>query len=119
MKKKIAISFLGFLSASVVFSANVFAGFLDIKGHWAESTILWAENKEIAGGYPDGSFKPYRSVTEAEFLSLLIRAYNPKGRIKMDVKYHWSDGDYAYVMKKNYPTEGLTYIPKRDRAISR
>lgn len=44
----------------------------DIVGHWAESAIKKAIKEEIVSGYPDGSFKPNRSLTRAEFSLMLI-----------------------------------------------
>lgn len=119
MNKKIITGLFILVVAVTTFAANVFASFSDIKGHWAETTIKWAESKGIAGGYPDGTFKPNRSVSEAEFLALLIRAYDPSDIIEIKNKVHWADNEYAYAMKKNYPTEGLTFIPKRNIPISR
>ncbi|WP_374724094.1 S-layer homology domain-containing protein [Calidifontibacillus erzurumensis] len=118
-KKKMVFSLTSVIAATLLFATSVFAGFSDIKGHWAESIILWAEKNKIAGGYPDGTFKPDRSVTEAEFLALLIRAYDPDDRIHLKSKIHWADDEYAYALKKNYPTEGLTNIPKRNLPIDR
>lgn len=51
------------------------AGFSDVQGHWAETQIKqWAE-KGLAGGYPDGTFKPDKEVTRAEFVALTNRAF--------------------------------------------
>ncbi|GAA0136211.1 hypothetical protein YSY43_30520 [Paenibacillus sp. YSY-4.3] len=43
--------------------------------HWAYEKIMWSKDQGIASGYPDGSFKPSKSVTEAEFLVMLLRTY--------------------------------------------
>lgn len=48
--------------------------FLDIAGHWAESAIISAVDMKLIGGYPDGSFKPNKSVTRAEFTVMLMNA---------------------------------------------
>lgn len=49
--------------------------FTDTAGHWGAETIQWAVTKGIVDGYADGTFKPDRLVTEAEFLAMLLRAY--------------------------------------------
>ncbi|WP_019637810.1 CAP domain-containing protein [Paenibacillus fonticola] len=50
--------------------------FTDVPGsHWAYEKIMWSKDQGIASGYPDGSFKPSKSVTEAEFLVMLLRTY--------------------------------------------
>ncbi|KUP24937.1 polysaccharide lyase family 8 super-sandwich domain-containing protein [Paenibacillus sp. DMB5] len=46
----------------------------DIGGHWAEANILEAAQKGIITGYPDGSFRPDRTVTRAEFAVMLAKA---------------------------------------------
>ncbi|MCC3371969.1 polysaccharide lyase family 8 super-sandwich domain-containing protein [Cohnella sp. REN36] len=48
--------------------------FADIAGHWAEANILKAEKLGIITGYPDGSFRPDRTVTRAEFAVMLAKA---------------------------------------------
>lgn len=45
----------------------------DIGGHWAKDDILKAVNAGFTKGYPDGSFKPDRSVTRAEFAVMLMQ----------------------------------------------
>lgn len=49
--------------------------------HWAYDKVMWAKNNGVTDGYPDGTFRPAQSVTEAEFLSMLVRAYP---EIKLD-----------------------------------
>ncbi|WP_338130477.1 S-layer homology domain-containing protein [Cohnella ginsengisoli] len=48
--------------------------FADIAGHWAQASIVEAEKKGIITGYPDGSFRPDRTVTRAEFAVMLVKA---------------------------------------------
>ena len=48
----------------------------DIAGHWAEGNIRRLASSELAGGYPDGTYKPGQQVSRAEyavFLSRVIR----------------------------------------------
>lgn len=42
----------------------------DIEGHWAEEYILSLSQKGYMKGYEDGSYKPDKAVTRAEFLKL-------------------------------------------------
>lgn len=46
--------------------------FQDISGHWAENDIKNAVRKHIISGYPDGTFKPNKSITRAEFTLILV-----------------------------------------------
>ncbi|MGG1657972.1 PQQ-binding-like beta-propeller repeat protein [Brevibacillus sp. NRS-1366] len=52
----------------------------DIDRHWAKNAIIQAVSKEIVKGYPDGTFKPDRTVTRAEFAVLLMNALKPTGK---------------------------------------
>ncbi|MCI3921154.1 S-layer homology domain-containing protein [Paenibacillus sp. TRM 82003] len=54
------------------------AGWSDIAGHWAEATIMEAVKSGIVAGYPDGTFKPNRLVTRAEFAVLLMNTFEPE-----------------------------------------
>jgi len=49
--------------------------FTDISGHWAEDTIERFADKGIISGFPDGSFRPNRLVTRAEFAAIVTRAF--------------------------------------------
>lgn len=53
--------------------------FWDIAGHWAEGAINSAADMKLIGGYPDGSFKPNKSVTRAEFTVMLMNALKKGG----------------------------------------
>lgn len=46
--------------------------FTDVTTHWANEAITNAVATGVAGGYPDGSFKPDQSITRAEFTKLLV-----------------------------------------------
>lgn len=47
----------------------------DISGHWAEDTILkWIEDG-LADGYSDGTFRPNRDITRAEFMKLVNNTF--------------------------------------------
>lgn len=43
----------------------------DTKGHWAEKTITAWQEKGLISGYQDGTFKPNKQVTRAEFIHIL------------------------------------------------
>ncbi|MBB3071125.1 hypothetical protein FHS14_004132 [Paenibacillus baekrokdamisoli] len=52
--------------------------FSDIAGHWAESSIMQAVSGGIVKGYTDGTFKPGKTVTRAEFVVMLMNALKPQ-----------------------------------------
>ncbi len=47
--------------------------FNDISGHWAEAYIRLAAGNGWIQGYPDGSFRPNRSITRAETMTMINR----------------------------------------------
>jgi hypothetical protein len=48
----------------------------DVAGNWAEPFIRVLVEKEIIKGYPDGTFRPDRPISRAEFAALLNRAFS-------------------------------------------
>lgn len=52
------------------------SAFKDVpRSHWAYDTVMWSKANGVSDGYPDGSFRPAQTVTEAEFLAMLLRVY--------------------------------------------
>ena len=47
----------------------------DTEGHWAEREIKSWTTRELAGGYPDGTFRPDHDLTRAEFVVLVNRVF--------------------------------------------
>jgi len=78
----------------------------DIGGHWAEDTIAkWVEQGLISG-YTDGTFRPDNSITRAEFMALVNRAFgfNKKAAIGFfDVSAtDWFYDEIAKAVKAGY-----------------
>lgn len=73
----------------MLFSApSIFAiEFGDVKGNWAEEYISWCSEKNIIKGYEDGTFKPARNITNAEFAVMLSRAIEATPPAIVDVNY--------------------------------
>ncbi|HZG57059.1 CAP-associated domain-containing protein [Paenibacillus sp.] len=51
------------------------SAFKDVAGHWGAATIQWGVANGIVTGYSDGTFQPDKTVTEPEFLVMLLRAF--------------------------------------------
>lgn len=47
----------------------------DIKGHWAQSQLQDWLNKGYLGGYQDGTVRPNKPITRAEFVALINRLF--------------------------------------------
>jgi uncharacterized protein YkwD len=117
MKKKVILPLV--LSSMLVLNVASAAGFQDIKNHWAKDAIGWAVNQGIVKGYADGTFKPDHTVTEAEFLVMLIRLF-PNSKAEVDPLTapgpSWADPYYAEAKTYNIPVNGGN---DRDRPITR
>lgn len=60
----------------MVMPVNATMVFTDVPAnHWAIETIQWGTDQEVTKGYPDGTFRPEATVTEAEFLAMLERSF--------------------------------------------
>jgi len=55
------------------------ATFEDVAGHWAEAEIKAALKAGVVKGCGDGTFKPHRNVTRAEFVVMLANALKLEG----------------------------------------
>lgn len=58
----------------VAFAAEAAAAFRDTQGHWGEAAIRKAVGSGYVDGYENGTFRPDREVTRAEFLKLVLTA---------------------------------------------
>lgn len=68
----VALVVFALISVNGVFAAS---GFSDVKGHWAEKDIEELVNRDIVNGHPNGQFKPDDSVTRAEFVVMISKAF--------------------------------------------
>ncbi|WP_410512427.1 S-layer homology domain-containing protein [Paenibacillus sp. BR2-3] len=114
-----------FLALALIFisiphnaEAAVRATFTDIKkGAWYEETVQWGISNQIITGYDDGSFKPSKTVTEAEFLAMLIRAFEPN--LAAAQKGNWANVYYARAKELNYPVQSYTDPAPRKKVLLR
>ncbi|OUS75190.1 hypothetical protein B1748_18830 [Paenibacillus sp. MY03] len=83
------------------------AGFRDISGHWAKDAIVSLKGKGIVNGSAPYRFEPDRSVTRAEAVTMIIKAYKPivaapsTGMFK-DVGSHWAQDSIAKAVAKGW-----------------
>ncbi|MBY3621117.1 S-layer homology domain-containing protein [Acinetobacter sp. CUI P1] len=109
----VALTFVTVASASF---AN--ESFKDVSDqYWAHDTITWGVTQNILQGYEDHTFKPNQTVTEAEFLTMLINTFvgkqNPVGTGK------WYSGYYAFAKKYNWSLKGIDDSTKTAEKLSR
>ncbi|WP_028308078.1 S8 family serine peptidase [Desulfitibacter alkalitolerans] len=75
-----SIKKLHIIIALALFILAAFPGYTpaysDTRNHWAVQEIDLLSAKGIIGGYHDGSFRPNRSITRAEFSKIIISSLN-------------------------------------------
>ena len=65
----------------------------DISGYWAKDSIIKMINAGVISGYPDGTFKPDKTITRAEFTVMIVKALNLEtraGKTFTDTASHWA-----------------------------
>lgn len=75
-----------------------FPPFTDIKGHWAADSITELFQLQVINGYSNGTFRPDRTMTRAEFISVLVRAFEMEsttGKVFKDTENHWARDNIA------------------------
>ncbi|MFD1776625.1 S-layer homology domain-containing protein [Paenibacillus rhizophilus] len=78
----------------------------DIQGHWAQSKVQDWLDKGYLTGYPDGTFKPNKAITRAEFVAVVNRLFSFKDTATVtftDVKTtNWAYSEVAKAVKAGY-----------------
>ena len=67
--------------------------FADIQGHWAENNIVKLVDLGAISGNPDGTFRPDSNITRAQYVTMLVRAFqieNSGGKVFADTASHWA-----------------------------
>ncbi len=70
----------------------------DISGHWAKDSIMKMINARVVSGYPNGTFKPDKTITRAEFTVMIVKALNLEtraGKTFTDTASHWAKDSIA------------------------
>ncbi|MCQ4935282.1 S-layer homology domain-containing protein, partial [Anaerotignum propionicum] len=105
VQNKKALS-MALAAALAIAPVNAFAASNDVRGHWAERTITQWKDKGLIGGYQDGTFKPDKPATRAEFARIMNQALglNHKGNVSFsDVSSSdWYYNDVAIAMGEQY-----------------
>lgn len=101
--KKIISLFVAVVSVFTLLPQLAFAGFPDVTDAYHKEAVNWLQDNGIVQGYSDGTFKPTKSVTRAEFLKMLYETIGMKGAT---VKLPFTDIDsnawYIKYLKEAY-----------------
>ncbi|WCF11540.1 S-layer homology domain-containing protein (plasmid) [Paenibacillus thiaminolyticus] len=109
---------LSIYGASASHNVNAAKSFTDIKqGAWYENAVEWGISKDMIKGYQDGTFKPNKTVSEAEFLAMLLRAFEPNlGSNKYE---NWTVPYYERAKELNYPVKSYENSETKHKPILR
>lgn len=90
MKNK-SLRFITFILAFIMLftsSTELLAmSFKDTNDSWAKDYISWCSDNGIISGYNDGSFKPNKKITRAEFATMLAKSIKKEAATIVDVNY--------------------------------
>ncbi|AVK83590.1 hypothetical protein C3943_08410 [Lysinibacillus sp. B2A1] len=103
---------------------QVVGQFKDVtKSHYAYDAINWAKGEGIITGYPDGTFKPNESITEAQFAKMLaefLGLKDDKGDlVKATPASHWSDTYYDSLAAYSVPLNSYFDNALRNKPVKR
>jgi uncharacterized protein YkwD len=110
----VAISASIFLASIASLTAVQAAGpikFSDSARHWGAESIDWAVQNGVVDGYPDGTFRPDQTVSESEFLAMLLRAYPEVKLPAAAAGSAWDKPYYDVAAAQNWPV-----LPANNRA---
>lgn len=117
-KKLITITTLSLLLGTTLLTPQIASAktFTDVKkSDWHYSVVNELSNKGIITGYEDNTFKPQKSVSYAEFLTLLNNSIGEKQAPDYTNPKEWYKPTFDYLKQKGV----ITNIQNPNLAISR
>lgn len=107
----VLILLLTLSTTSIVVGNTVFSDLID---DYSKDAIYWGIENNIVSGYPDGTFQPRESVTEAEWLSMMLKYYSKgKSLPKAGTGEHWAQSIYDQALKYGLPVRGKLNVKAR------
>ncbi|MGB9866338.1 MAG: S-layer homology domain-containing protein [Bacillota bacterium] len=85
----------------------VFRTFSDVEQHWAGGTVALLQLLDIVNGYEDGTFKPDRTLTRAEFVKMLVEAIDIPNALNQNVPFQDIEGHWVAQYVKRAVASGL------------
>ncbi|QTD41070.1 S-layer homology domain-containing protein [Sporosarcina sp. Te-1] len=97
------------------------ATFKDVnEQHWASESVEWASNQGLTKGYPDGTFAPDKPITEAQFVTMLVRFdCSSPDSFPSSAGEHKAAGNYRYLTRNNIPLDGQSSNFSKDWPLKR
>ena len=104
-------------AALLSFANSTDAAFSDVKqGDWFAELVNEAAGRGIVSGYPDGTFKPSKQVSYAEFLAMSMNLEKFK---KLEAPAHWAESYYREALRRGIISESDFTMKDLDKAIPR
>ncbi len=119
MKRMISILVIAVMMFSTVYAVS----FKDLSSnHWAYEYIMYLTSKNVINGYNDRTFKPSGTITNAEFIKLVVMAALPDWIDINDAESnlnHWA-GPYVWIAERyGVVTSGSINMSNIDKPITR
>lgn len=96
--------------------ANAASPFKDVKtNHSAYSSIEWAYQQDITKSFANGKFEPDRTVTESQFVDMLIRL----DCTAADSFKASTASNYRYLQNQNMPVNGVNNVAARNLPMTK
>jgi len=86
------------------------------QSNWFYTDVKWAVNSGVVHSTESGKFRPNDYVTEAEFLRMMISAYDEDDGVKRPL---WYDRFYEIAKQNDWELEGLHNPEAVDKPITR
>ncbi|MDO7907468.1 CAP domain-containing protein [Paenibacillus sp. JX-17] len=92
----------------------------DLSGHPLRSSLEWGLANGIITPSSDHLVKPNETISEAEFWTMLLKAYKVNIQSYQPAKTkHWADAAYLIAKERNYPLSGINNAAARSGSITR
>ncbi|MBB4823506.1 hypothetical protein HNO89_000726 [Sporosarcina luteola] len=110
-----------FVLSTIPTDALAATPFKDVKEqHWASEAVEWAYNQGLTQGYPDGTFAPDKPITEAQFVTMLVRFdCSSPDSFPSSAGEHKAAGNYRYLTRHHIPLNGQTSDYAKDLPVKR
>ncbi|MBF8982394.1 S-layer homology domain-containing protein [Lutibacter sp. B2] len=107
------------VSNTEVKNTNAAVNLSDISNHWGRENIEYLIQRGAISGYPDGTFKPNKTISRAEFVAIALKSAK-NGQIASQVQgSHWATNIFLDALDNDVLMIGEMPETSWDQPISR
>jgi hypothetical protein len=113
MKKAIKVLIITALLWTIFLSSFAIGStpaFTDTKGHWAEADISQLANEGYLKGYDDHTFRPDKSMTRAEFITVLTACLQSNPTDTKTIRFQDTANHWALAQINEAVTKGILIL---------